>query len=326
VTTLRIAFAGLAHSHPFTDATNLLALREQGEDIALVAAYDSDAGTLSEFARRFAIREVSSLDDVAAAGPDLIIATPRPHEMARTVEPLLRGTEAQLFFNKVVAASKAQLSEWQEAISPASDRVGTSSVLRFAPAIVNIAERVRGADVQMVRVLAQHDLGMFLAPDRQWQDDPARGGGTLVTVGTHAWEMIGRVFPGAIADDHVSGWVHHSPSSRSASEDGAAMNGTFALPDGTSIPYSIVIGGSPGPEIFSIDVFTSDGVLRADLEHPNPGHSLGYAELARTLISRTSRGLSTAPWSSAQTVIGNTIRTAHALRGSPRTGKSPRHV
>lgn len=324
--TLRIAFAGLAHSHPFTDAANLRALRDQGEKIDFVAAYDSDASMLSEFADRFAIAPVTSLDELAKAGPDLVVATPRPDEIVHTADFLLRGTEAQLFFNKVVAATDEQLTRWNEAISGAPDRVGTSSVLRFAPAIVEIAERVDATMVQAVRVLAQHDISMFLAPDRAWQDDPATGGGTLVTIGTHAWEMIDRVFPGADVDNDVSGWIRRSPNSRSSSEDGAAMSGTFVLPDGTRIPYSIVIGGSPGPEIFSIDVFTSTELLRADLEHPGPDHSLGYAELARALISRTPQGLATAPWSSAHTVVRNTIRTAQALRGQPHKGKSSRHV
>lgn len=323
---LRIAFAGLAHSHPFTDAANLCALRERGANIAFVAAYDSDASKLAEFTQRFEIPPVSSLDELSTAEPDLVIATPRPQEIAHAAERVLRDTAAQLFFNKVVAATDEQLSQWTQAISGAPDRVGTSSVLRFAPAIEEIAERVRDTEVQAVRVLAQHDLNMFLAPGRSWQDDPAQGGGTLITIGTHAWEMIDTVFPGAVAEDDVSGWIHRSPHSRSASEEAAAMTGTFVLPDGTRIPYSIVIGGSPGPEIFSIDVFTATELFRAEVQNGSPSHSVGYAELARTLLSRTSHSLATAPWRSAQIVIRNTIRTAQALRGISHPGKSLRHV
>lgn len=323
---LRIAFAGLAHSHPFTDAASFRDLQNRGEELALVAAYDSDADTLAEFAHRFDVEPVSSVDGLVTTAPDLVIATPRPHEISHVAEHLLRETEAQLFFNKVVAASDDQLARWNEAISGAPDRVGTSSVLQFAPAVKNLAEHVRGAEVQGVRVLAQHDIGMFLAPDRAWQDDPDNGGGTLVTVGTHAWEMIGGVFPEAVAADDVSGWISRSANSRSSSEECAAITGTFTTLDGTHIPYSIVIGGSPGPEIFSIDVFTSGGLLRAELESPDPDHSLGYAELARTLVTRTSQGVATAPWSSAQTVVGNTIRAAQALRGKSDKRKSPRHV
>ena len=323
---LRIAFAGLAHSHPFTDAANLSALRERGESITFVGAYDSDASKVAEFARRFEIPLVSSLGDLAARAPDLVIATPPPQEITHTAEFLLRDTEARLFFNKVIAATDEQLAQWTQAISGAPERVGTSSVLRFAPAIEAIAERVRGAEVQAVSVLAQHDINMFLAPDRAWQDDPAQGGGTLVTVGTHAWEMIDAVFPGAVANDDVSGWTHRSPHSRSSSEEVAAMTGTLVLPDESLIRYSIFIGGSPGPEVFSLNVFTPTELLRAEVKHPDPSHSVGYAELARTLLSRTSENLTTAPWNSAQSVVRNTVRTAQALRGIPHTGKSLRHV
>lgn len=326
MTTLRIAFAGLAHSHPFTDARNLRALQDRGEDITLIGAYDSDASVLSEFADRFAVTAASSLEELAMTGPDLVIATPRWHEVPHTAELLLRNSDAQLFFNKVVAASDEQLSRFNQAISGAPHRVGTSSVLRFAPTIEDLAERVRSADVQAVRVLAQHDISIFLAPDRRWQDDPSRGGGTLVTVGTHAWEMIDAIFPGAVADGDVSGWTRRGSESRSSSEEAAAMTGTFTVQDGARIPYSIVIGGSPGPEIYSVDIFTSTELLRVRLEHPSLGHSLGYAELAHALLSRTSRGLATAPWSSARTVVSNTIRTAQALRCISHTGKSPFNV
>ena len=104
------------------------------------------------------------------------------------------------------------------------------------------------------------------------------------------------------------------------------MTGTLVLPDESLIRYSIFIGGSPGPEVFSLNVFTPTELLRAEVKHPDPSHSVGYAELARTLLSRTSENLTTAPWNSAQSVVRNTVRTAQALRGIPHTGKSLRHV
>src|SRR5690606_24217140 len=101
--------------------------------------------------------------------------------------------------------------------------VGTASVLQFAPAIVSLSEHVNASTVRGVRVLAQHDIGMFLEPDRKWQDTPTEGGGTLVTVGYHAWAMVNGVFPGASAVE-VAGRRFLSPGSQSSSEEYAELS------------------------------------------------------------------------------------------------------
>ncbi|MCS3426934.1 hypothetical protein [Leucobacter aridicollis] len=322
MTPIRIAFAGLAHSHPVSDASNLARLRDAGSPVEVVGVFDSDAALATAFAARFGCEIAPTLAALAGTRPDLVILTARPHETAPFVRELLATTGALVFANKVVAGTAAQLAAWEAAIAGDQDRVGTSSVLRFAPALRALAARVAGSGVWGVRVLAQHDIEMFLAPDRAWQDDPARGGGTLVTAGIHAWEMLNAVLPGAELVGDVSGWTHRSPGSRSASEEVAQLAGTVAVPDRRDVQFGITVTGTPGPERYAIDVFTATGTLSVSLEFPHPHDSLGFAELAAALVDNTQGGCATAPWDSARAVATNTIRAAQALRGTHHTEKS----
>lgn len=321
---IRVAFAGLAHSHPTSDATNLTALRQGGNPIEFVGVYDAEPAQLSAFSERFGCPAAPSLAALAERAPDLVIVTGRPHETAPFVRELLSGTQAKLFVNKVVAGTSAQLDAWEDAISQAPHRVGTASVLRFAPAIRALASRVAGADIWGVRVLAQHDIDMFLAPDRAWQDDPERGGGTLVTAGLHAWEMIGTVLPGAVLDGEVGGWIHRSADSASSSEEAAQLTASLTLRSGARIPLAVTVTGTPGPEVYAVDVFTSTGTHSVRLAFPGPSDSLGFTELATALLEQTNSGRATAPWAEARIVVTNTLRAAEALRGIHHTEKSQR--
>ncbi|UTX54130.1 hypothetical protein [Leucobacter aridicollis] len=322
MTPIRIAFAGLAHSHPVTDAGNLARLREHGAPVEFVGVYDSDATLASSFATSFDCEAVRTIAELAGTRPNIVILTARPHETVPFVSELLHTTDAFIFANKVVAGTTAQLAEWESAVAGNEDRVGTSSVLRFAPALRELATQVASREVWGVRVLAQHDIEMFLAPNRAWQDDPERGGGTLVTAGLHAWEMLESVLPGAELIGDVSGWTHRSPGSRSASEEIAQLAGTVAVPDHREVPFGMTVTGTPGPERYAIDVFTATGTLSVSLEFPHPHDSLGFAELAAALLENFQCGSATAPWESARTVATNTLRAAEALRGTHHTEKS----
>ena len=80
---LRVAFAGLAHSHPAADAANVTVSGGR-----VVAVFDEDARAAADFAERFGGVATLSLGALAAESPDLIIATPRPDEAARVVRAL----------------------------------------------------------------------------------------------------------------------------------------------------------------------------------------------------------------------------------------------
>lgn len=308
---LRVAFAGLAHSHPYTDAANMLTLGAE-----VVAVHDNDAVAAEAFTARFGGAHVDSVRALIALRPDVVIATPRPDETVPLVRTL-RATDATMpvFFNKVVAATDAQLAAWESALEGSGLKVGTASVLRFAPALDRMAAALVKEEILGIRVHVQHDNAGFQLPGRAWQDDPAAGGGTLVTVGIHAWELINRLAPGASLDT-VSGWTRSATGATTRSEDAAGVDGRLRMPQGgRPIPVQVTVTGVPGPDRYAAEVLTAAGIRRVELDVDDAIEALGFAGLARTIMQHAAVGRVPAPWTDARAVVANTIRAAGAARG-----------
>ncbi|MGP6178242.1 hypothetical protein ACTU6U_13195 [Microbacterium sp. A196] len=314
---LRIAFAGLAHSHPFTDARNA---RRLGAEV--VAVCDADADAATDFADRFGARVVGSPAALITHRPDVLVATPRPDEIV----PLLRavaqsGAVMPVFFNKVVAATDAQLTAWESALDDVRAPVGTASVLRFAPALTRFAGDLAEQEIIGVRVHAQHDNAGFQLPGRAWQDDPVQGGGTLVTVGVHAWEMIDRIVPGARFDP-ASGWSRRSTGATTRSEDAAGVDGLLRRAEGGQpIPVQVTITGLSGPDRYSADVLTARGLHTVELDVGAANEQLGFAGLVRALLEEAPSERVPAPWAEARAVVANTIRAAGFVRDAQESGE-----
>ncbi|WP_426622341.1 hypothetical protein [Microbacterium sp. As-52] len=318
-TPLRVAFAGLAHSHPYSDAANVRALGAE-----VVGVHDADAGAAEEFALRFGGAAVASLDLLTALRPDLVIATPRPHD-ARGFLHLLGSRDAPVFVNKVIAPTGARFAEIDRVLTASSAPVGTSSVLRFAPALVALAGQIGGEDVLALRVHAQHDNAAFQLPDRAWQDDPRRGGGTAVTVGVHAWEMVDVLLPGA-ALVSGSGWTRTRPGSTSASEDAAGIEGLLRVPGAErEVPVQVLVTGTPGADAYGAEVVTAAGIRSVSLDvdgdqdtvgdqGEGPNETLGFRDLIHALLDAAQRGATVAPWGESRVVVANTIRAAEIAR------------
>lgn len=308
----RVAFAGLAHSHPHTDAAGAAALGAQ-----VVAVYDSDATAAGDFAERFGGVAVDSPDILIAHRPDVIVATPRPDEVLSTLRALRETAAAvPVFFNKVLAATEQQFADVDRALAVQRKSVGTASVLRFAPALAQLAAELSGDEIFSIRAHAQHDNEAFRLPDRRWQDDPAQGGGTLVTVGVHAWQMIDRAVPGAILESAV-GWT--ARSSDTLSEDVGGIQGRLRLADGRAISVQATVSGVPGADRYSLEVISARGVHTIDLDVDDALEQLGFRGLVRALIDDAPRGEVPAPWAEARAVVANTIHAARAARGEQPT-------
>ncbi|KJL24471.1 hypothetical protein RN51_01069 [Microbacterium oxydans] len=339
-TPLRVAFAGLAHSHPYTDAANVRALGAE-----VVGVHDADTAAAGEFAARFGGAAVASVEQLAVLRPDLVIATPRPHEIVPFLRALDSG-RAPVFANKVIAATTAQLAELDRALAASSVPVGTSSVLRFAPALTALATSIRPVEFEVLalRVHAQHDNAAFRrrpsdAPvalsvaktaaerqevrrepgagpsDRSWQDDPRQGGGTAVTVGVHAWEMIDVLLPGATLVSG-SGWTRVRRGSNTVSEDAAGIEGLLRVPGAQrEVPVQVLVTGTPGPDAYTLEVVTADGIRSLALDVDDANTELGFRGLIRALLDAAAQGATVASWTSARAVVANTIHAAEISRG-----------
>ena len=221
-----------------------------------------------------------------------------------------------VFFNKVVAATSKQLARWVEAMAAVTAPIGTSSVLRFAPALERFAADIAGDEVLAVRVRAQHDNAGFQLPGRAWQDDPACGGGTLVTIGVHAWEMVDVVSPGAelIAG---AGWTRRRHDSGTRSEDVAGFSGMVRVGQ-VAIPVQVLVTGVAGPDAYGIEVVTAAGLRTLELAAEDANEALGFSGLARMLATEAAAHRAPAPWATSAVIVGNTVRAAEIARGETR--------
>ncbi len=293
---MRVAFAGVAHSHPFTDAVNLAA-----RGAVPLGVWDADDGDRRrDFARRFGAPEFARLNDLLIAGPDVVVATPRT---GRAVDVARACAQAgvPVFFNKTIAADAAGLMRW-EALPPA--RRFTSSVLRFAPALGALADRTAGREVRAVEVLAQHDIAGFLDPARRWQDDPSGAGGTMINIGVHAWEMLDVVLPGAAAD--VAAATRVVGAVPTASELLATVHARV-----DAIPVSVTISGVAGPDRYAVRVWTDDGLDEIVL--PDDLAGLGYLGTADAIV-RFAAGDEPVDAARTGAVYRNALAAAQAAR------------
>jgi len=294
---MRVAYAGVAHSHPFVDAANL------GARGALPAGvWDADdADRRREFAVRFGAPEVASLDDLLARRPDVVVATPRTPRAA-DVARACATARVPVFFNKTIAADAAGFARWR-ALPPAPRF--TSSVLRFAPALTSFADALDGRRLRAVELHAQHDIAAFLERDRRWQDDPAGAGGTLVNIGVHAWEMLDVLIPGATAG--VLSAVRTTGDAPTSSELLATVHARVG-----DLPVTATISGVGGADRYAARVWTDDGIH--ELVLPDDLDGLGYGGTADAIV-RLARGEVAVDAARTAAVYRNALAAAQAARG-----------
>jgi len=282
-----VAFAGAAHSHPFADAANLIA---RGAAVTGVWEAD-DADRRRDFATRFGATEHDTLDRLLADRPDLVVATPRTPR-APAVMAACSAAGVPVFFNKTVAASADALTTF-DAAAASGVRVASSSVLRFAPAVVSFAAGLAGSRVRAVEVVAQHDIAGFLVPERAWQDDPASGGGTLVSIGVHAVDLVDAVLPaseGAALAGATLVDAHAAAGDLPTRSEAVAV--VRAVTAG-GVPVTATVSGVPGPDRYAVRVVADDGLHELAL---GDGDDLGYAGLADALIRFATAGPAPVPW------------------------------
>lgn len=307
----RVAFAGAAHSHPFADAANLLA---RGAEVTGVWEPD-DRARRADFAARFAAREHETLTGLLAPRPDLVVATPRTPR-ASAVLTACAEAGVPVFFNKTVATHTDALAAF-DAADTAGVRFASSSVLRFAPAVTAFTAGLAGARVRAVEVLAQHDIAGFLVPERSWQDDPDDGGGTLISIGVHAVDLVDAALgaggrgPAALAGAAMVD-VHRSRAGLPTRSEAVAVVRAVTV---AGVPVTATVSGVPGPDRYALRVITDDGLHELSL---GDGDDLGYDGLADALIAFAAGGPAPASWN--RTAVGYRLLLAAAADRSRETG------
>ncbi len=301
---MRIAFAGVAHSHPFTDAATAKTLGV--EDIVV---FDADDGErLTAFCRQTYARPCFSLAELLSALPDVVIVTTRPDRTASTVRAIL-DSGIPCFLNKVGAPSMVKLAALDQAINNRDKAFFTSSVLRFAPEVRKLEEKTRGLRIEVADVSIQHSIADFLTPERRWQDEPEDGGGTAVSLGLHGWELLDVVLQDHI--DVIFASTSKSPSSDTHSENVVAFIGRTRR-ESTLVTHKVL--GLGNGENYRLSLYGEDFVYKADLSGLNPVTSLGYLDCMRAVLQLAQGAPPPISWERSRKILKTTIYAAELGR------------
>ncbi|WP_327151730.1 hypothetical protein [Nocardia sp. NBC_01329] len=297
---MRIGFAGVAHSHPFSDARNARTL-----GVAELAVWDpDDHSRRADFVQAWQAITHPSLAALLDWEPDVVIVTPRPQRVAAVVSAVLdRGVAC--FLNKVPAADAAGLAALDAAVGDRYGRFLTCSVLRFAPGIRALAAELAGAEPIAAHLSVRHGIDAFTTAARRWQDDPADGGGTAVSMGLHAWEMLDTVL-GREATP-LGGVTSRIAGSATISENVVALHAVA----GGGVPVSVDIVGAGIGECYEVAVHIESGIRRVSLEQPG---ELGYLDCLRAVLAMAEGAPTPVPWPRSRAVVRTTLAAAQLVR------------
>lgn len=284
---MRIALAGLATTHPYTDARTLRAHAE-------LVVWESDAERLSRFCAEHPEAVVApDLPALLATRPDGVVLTvPTPCVPAALAQVLDR--KLPCFVNKPAAATTAQLEALDRVVARTPELVLSSSVLRFAPDFA--AFTVPRQEVLAVRATARHDVSRWAGGYNPWQDDPASGGGTLVMMGIHGVELLVALLGPRLRLVGVAAATRRYGTLRS--ED----TGLLALQWDDGVPGSVEVLGVTEGEAYEVIVHTATGERRVTLSGGE--EALGYRATIEAFLRMVDGEPSPVPWAQTRAVLG----------------------
>jgi predicted dehydrogenase len=267
---MKIAVVGLAYSHPYTYAQ---ILQRSGHTITHV--WDDVPDRLKEYSERFGVPAVSSPADIPADKIDGIIATSRlPERIEHAVMFLEKAVPT--YSSKPAATSLAQLDRLTSTVRRTGTPWLSTSVLRYAPAVLALKaylDKGKAGTLIQVRATACHYISQYMEEPGIWQDDPRRGGGSIINMGIHGLEMLSVL----IGPDIRRLWCtasrrHHKES---LSEDAAviALEWADGLPGVIEVPCGVK-GESFGVEIYGREAIFKFTIPKGDVQEAS-GAALG---------------------------------------------------
>ncbi|GAA3689277.1 hypothetical protein GCM10022224_063420 [Nonomuraea antimicrobica] len=289
---MRVALAGLATSHPYTDARTLARHAE-------LVVWEQDPERLRRFTEEHPGAKVAgSLGEALATGPDGVVLTvpnPQvPEALARVLE-----TGVPCFVNKPAVATRAQLDALDRLAI--HERVLSTSVLRFAPAFAGTL--VDPGDVLAVRATVRHDVGLWAGGYNAWQDTPGEGGGTMVTMGIHGVELLVALLGPDVRLVGAAGARRHYQGLRS--ED----TGVIALRWGSGVVGTVEILGVSRDESYGVTLHGRDGSSAIVIESgDDPVRQLGYEGTIDAFLSMVRGAPSPVPWGETRAILEVLVR------------------
>jgi predicted dehydrogenase len=283
---MRIALAGLATSHPYTDARTL-------RDDAELVVWEPDPQRLARFRAEQPDAVVApDLAALLATGPDGVVLTVPTSDVPDALAQVLQH-KLPCFVNKPAAATAGQLERLERVVARAPELVLTSSVLRFAPEFV--AFDVPREEVLSVRATVRHDVGLWATGYNPWQDDPAVGGGTLVMMGLHGVELLVALLGPAVRLVGAARTVRRHRGLRS--ED----TGLLAVQWDDGVPGTVEVLGVSEGEAYEVTVHTAAGERRVVLR--GGADELGYRATIDAFVGMVRGAPSPVPWAQTRAVL-----------------------
>ncbi|RJL31920.1 Gfo/Idh/MocA family protein [Bailinhaonella thermotolerans] len=296
---MRIGFAGLATSHPFSDARTLA---RHGE----LVVWEEDAERLARFTAEHPGAVVApTLGGLIDARPDGVVLTVPTPRVAAALAPVL-DAGVPVFVNKPAAATREQLTALDALVAPAAHRVLSTSVLRFAPAFAGRA--VDPAEVLAVRATVRHDVGLWATGYNPWQDTPGEGGGTMVTMGIHGVELLVALLGPGVRLSGAAGSVRRHAGLRS--ED----TGVMALRWDGGITGTVEILGVTAEESYTVAVHTREATETIVIEAgADPLKGLGYEGTVEAFLAMVGGAPSPVPWEQTRAILDVLVTAREAV-------------
>lgn len=287
--TVKIALAGLATSHPFTDARTLAGYAE-------LVAWEDDPQRRDRFrAEHPSVRLARDLTELLATGPDGVVLTVPTPRVAETLAPVL-AAGLPCLVNKPAAATPVQLRALDRVVASGADRLMSTSVLRFAPAFHGWA--VDRDQVVAARATVRHDVGLWATGYNPWQDDPAAGGGTLVTMGIHGLELLVALLGPRLRLAGAGTGLRYHTGLRS--EDAAIL----ALRWDDGVTGSVEVIGATETESYTVTVHTRTGEATTVIEPgEDPVEQFGYRATIEAFLALVRGGPNPVPWAQTRAIL-----------------------
>ncbi|TDD04423.1 Gfo/Idh/MocA family oxidoreductase [Nonomuraea deserti] len=285
---MRIVLAGLATSHPYTDARTLARHAE-------LVVWEPDAERLRRFTDEHPSAKVAeSLAGALGHEPDGVVLTvPNPQVPAALARVLETG--AACFVNKPAAATRAQLDALDRL--PIHERVMSTSVLRFAPSFAGV--RADPDELLAVRATVRHDVGLWATGYNAWQDTPGEGGGTMVTMGVHGVELLVALLGPDVRLAGAARSTRHYGALRS--ED----TGVMALRWGGGVLGTVEVLGVSETESYAVTLHGRDSAETVVIEGgDDPMRGLGYEGTIDAFLAMVGGAPSPVPWEQTRAVLG----------------------
>jgi predicted dehydrogenase len=156
----------------------------------LVACYDVDQQAAQNLAGRYNARACTSLEDLLASDPEVVVVATVHDQLARLAESALRSG-AHVLVEKPAGISTAEIERLIECQRSSGRLVKVGFNHRFHPGIERAAEEVHsGRHGQLMHLRGRYGHGGRVGYGSEWRADPARsGGGELIDQGMHLLDL-----------------------------------------------------------------------------------------------------------------------------------------